>query len=336
MTPDRYPTSGVPFYNGKRVVVTGATGLIGSYVVKLLKESGARVFAVVHKRPPNEFAVMADDVCQANLMNPRDVREAMIGPDREGVDVVLSCAGITGGVGLTKVDPVSYAGPATNLVINTLHAAHEAKVERFGFLSSTTVYAARETPVEETDELIGDPYPLYYGIGHSKRFLERLCRYYHERTGLKVAIVRPSGAYGRFDNFEEGTSHVIPGMISRALALKNGDPFEVWGDGGDTRDFVHAQDVAMGFLLAVAKTTRGDPINLASGVGITTGELAKTVLQAVGSRAEVRFNTEKLTAMRTRLVSIERAKSTLGFKPSIPLEHGLVDTVRWLKEVRNT
>lgn len=329
MTPDRFPTSGVPFYKGKRVTVTGATGLIGSYVVKLLKESGASVRAILNRRPPNEFSSMADEAHQMDLMLPREAKWAM-----DEAEIVLSCAGITGGVGLTKVDPVSYAGPATSLVINTLHAAHEAKVERFGFLSSTTVYAARETPVEETDELIGDPYPLYYGIGWSKRFLERLCRYYFERTGMKVAIVRPSGAYGRFDNFTQETSHVIPGMISRALALKNGDPFEIWGDGGDTRDFIHAQDVAMGFLLAVAKTTRGDPINLASGVGITTGELAKTVLQAVGSRAEIWFNTEKLSAMRTRLVSIDRAKSTLGFKPSIPLEHGLVDTVRWLKEAR--
>jgi GDP-L-fucose synthase len=329
MIPDPFPTDPVPFYKDKRVVVTGATGLIGSYVVKLLVRSGAQVIAIAHKRPPTEYTVLADGVHQMDLMDPLDARDAVAGSD-----VVLCCAGITGGVGLTKVDPVSYAGPATSLVINTLHAAHLAKVERFGFLSNTTVYAARETPVEETDELIGDPYPLYYGIGWSKRFLERLCRHYFERTGLKVAIVRPSGAYGRFDNFDEGTSHVIPGMISRAMALKNGDPFEIWGDGGDTRDFVHAQDVAMGFLLAVAKTTRGDPINLASGVGITTRELAQVVLQAVGSRAEIVCNREKLTAMRTRLVSIERAKSQLGYKPSISLEHGIVDTVRWLKEKR--
>src|SRR5260370_8333018 len=85
-----------------------------------------------------------------------------------------------------------------------------------------------------------------------------------EKTGIKIAIVRPSGAYGRYDNFDQSTSHVVPGLINRALALKPGEPFEVWGDGLGVRDLIHAEDVARGFFLAISKSPNSDPINLAS------------------------------------------------------------------------
>lgn len=325
---DPFPTATyVPFYKGRRVAVTGATGLIGSYVVKLLKESGAYVRAIFHHRPHNEFTALADDLKPADLMHPVEAANALW-----GCDTVMSCAGITGGIGIVKVDPISYVGPATVIMANTLHAAMEAKVERFGFLSSTTVYPATDQPVVEEDVEKGPPYKLYWGIGESKRFLEKLCRYYTEKTGIDTAIVRPSGAYGRFDNFDERTSHVVPGMINRALRSEK-DTFEVWGDGGDTRDFIHAQDVAMGLLLATVMGSECGPFNIASGKGVTTMELAKTVLDATGSTAKIITDPSKPTALRTRLVDITKAKALLGFEPSISLEAGIRDTIAWRRSL---
>lgn len=329
MSFDPFPSERIPFYKDRRVVVTGATGLIGSYVVKLLHDCGARwVRAVAHSRAPNLYSGMANEILVADLMIPAEAAAAV-----KGADIVLSCAGITGGIGLTQVDPVSYAGPATCLVINTLHAAHENGVEHFGFLSSTTVYAARESPVDEMDELIAEPFPLYSGIGWSKRFLEKLCKYYVDKTKVKIAIVRPSGAYGRFDNFDEGTSHVIPGMLHRALSLKPGEPFEVWGDGTDVRDFVHAQDVAMGLLLAVSRSTKAGAFNIASGIGVTTRDLAVAVLKATGTNAEIVVNPKKLVALKKRTVSIEKARNVLDYRPMIRLHDGLKDTAAWMQSM---
>lgn len=320
-------------YIGKKVCVTGAAGLIGSYVVKLLVEAGAEVRAVCHRRPPNEFTKLAASILylengDEGLMSAEEARYAV-----QDCDIVMGCAGITGGVNLPKLDPVSYVGPATAMVINTLQACVEEKVQRFGYLSSTTVYAPSESPVREEDADNGKPlYPLYRGIGMSKRFLERLCRYYHETTGLGVSVIRPAGAYGRFDNFDEGTSHVMPGMIARALALKPGEKFEVWGDGEDVRDFIHAQDVARCMLLATALDDKAVPFNCASGHGVTTRELAENVLIAVGSDAEISFRPDKPSALRTRLVDVTDARENLGFEASISLADGLSDTVAWRKE----
>lgn len=319
-------TTPIPFFEDKSVVVTGASGLIGSYVVKLLKEHGARVKAIVNSRPANEFTKMANEIVPYNLMNPA---EALLAVD--GADIVVACAGITGGVGITKTDPLSYVGPASSMVINTLDACAKLKVKKFGFLSSTTVYPPSDKPVREDDLDFGSaPYPLYAGIGWSKRMLEKICAYYHDKSDLKVAIVRPSGAYGRFDNFDETTSHVIPGMINRAIRLGRGNPFEIWGDGTDVRDFIHAQDVAYGFLLAIANSTTCTAYNIASGKGITTGQLAEVILAATGNlESKVAPNPSRLSALKIRLVDISKAQTEIGFSPSIDLGTGISDTIRW-------
>lgn len=326
---DSFEIKPIEFYRDKKVCVTGATGLIGSYVVKILKASGAIVLATsLRKSRGAGLSTMRD------LLDPLSTKFAV-----EGCDIVIGCAGITGGIGLAHKDPLGYVGPATVIALNTLHACAQAKVKRFGFLSSTTVYPELDKPVVETDTFDWPPYELYKGIGESKRFLEKMCTYYAEKTGLKVGVVRPSGAYGRFDNFDESTSHVIPGMINRALSLKPGEPFEVWGDGNDVRDFVHAQDVARGLLLAVADdeaSSKAMPINIASGVGISTRKLATVIRDVLDMNYDIVTNPSKPTALKYRVASIEKAQTMLGFEPKIGLEEGLRDTIAWLKTERGS
>lgn len=302
------------WYRGKTICVLGSTGLIGNYAWRLLDEAGANFVS----RTRQGF----------DLLEASDATRAV----RGGYDAVINCAGITGGVGLTDIDPVSYVGPATALAINVLHACHLAKVPRLGFLSSTTVYTPQDGPVREGFEgPLEELYPRYRGIGQSKRFLEQLCRYYHETTGIGVAIVRPSGAYGRYDNFDERTSHVIPGMINRALELRPGEPFEIWGDGQDVRDVIHAEDVARGLLLAVAHRPDCTPINIASGEGVTTRYLAEVILKAVGREHDsmICLRPDMPRALKSRTVDIRRARELLGFEPQIGIAQGIKDTVEW-------
>jgi len=312
------------FYQGKLVAVTGATGLNGSYIVKALVEAGAKVRAIRHQRPSNEFTSLAHEAVRADLMDYESTARAI-----RGAEVVMHAAGVAGGAPLALSDPGAMVAP--NAVINSqlIHACAKEKVSRLGFISSIVVYPPMDKPMREDQAWSGEPYDLYFGLAWVKRFSEKLCQFYHDKTGVRIAIIRPSGAYGRYDNFDENTSHVLPAIIKRALAVK--ETLKVWGDGKDVRDFIHASDLAKGLLLAVEKYAACDPVNIASGNAVTTRELAQTVLDVVGSKAKLEFDPSKPTALRERRVDISKARKVLGFAPSISLHEGLADTVDWYR-----
>ncbi len=311
------------FYRDNLVVVTGATGLNGSYLVKAASEKGAKVRAVAHLRAPNEFTKLANEIVKADLMEAESTRKAV-----RGANVVIHAGGITGGVPLSVNDPGALVAPNAVISSQIIDACAREKVGRLGFISSTVVYPPSDQPVREEQAWSGEPYDLYFGIAWVKRFAEKLCKFYYDKCGLKIAIVRPSGVYGRYDNFDENASHVLPAFIKRALS--GADPFVVWGDGNDVRDFVHASDLAEGILLMVEKNPTCDPVNIASGAPCTTRELAEIVLRAVGSKSALRFDSSKPTALPVRRVDITKAKS-LGYEPKVSLENGIADTVAWYR-----
>jgi GDP-L-fucose synthase len=310
------------FYCDKKVVVTGATGLNGSYLVRALADRGARVRAIAHKRQPNNYTKLANEIVHGSLLETDFALKAL-----EGAEIVMHAAGIQGGAPLAVSDPGAMVGP--NAVINSqvIHACAKLKVQRLGFISSIVVYPPSENPMKEDDAWSGEPYPLYAGLAWVKRFSEKMCEFYSKNTGLKIAIVRPSGSYGRFDNFDETTSHVVPAILKRAASGE--DPLKVWGDGNDTRDFIHASDIAEGLLAAVEKHCVCDPINIATGKDITTRELAETALRVAGSKAKIEFDPSKPTALKVRRVDITKARTVLDFEPMVSLEDGLSDTLKW-------
>src|SRR3989442_2103968 len=94
------------FYDGKKVAVTGGSGLVGSYVIKALAESGAKVRAIVHRRPPNEYTRMATEIVSKNLMSQDDAREAVA-----GAEIVFAAGGITRGIPLALNEPGALVAP---------------------------------------------------------------------------------------------------------------------------------------------------------------------------------------------------------------------------------
>jgi GDP-L-fucose synthase len=312
------------FYRGKVVAVTGSTGLNGSYIVKALVDAGAKVRAIIHERPPNEFTKLADKMVKADLQDAGEASKAL-----RGADVVMHAAGITGGAPLAVKEPGAMVAP--NAVINSqvIHACAKEGVSRLGFISSIVVYPASTRPMREEQAWSGEPYALYFGLAWVKRFSEKLCKFYQDNSSLKVAIIRPSGSYGRFDNFDENTSHALPAIMKRALS--GADPLKVWGDGLDVRDYVHASDIARGLLLAVERYPVCDAVNIASGRACTTKRLAKTILDIIGSKARLEFDKSKPTALRKRRVDISKAKEVLSYSPSVSLKEGLTDTIDWYR-----
>jgi GDP-L-fucose synthase len=174
----------------------------------------------------------------------------------------------------------------------------------------------------------GPTYEGYFGYGWMRRYLERISEFVASKSDMKIALVRPSAVYGRWDNFDPATSHVIPALIRRAVEKQ--DPYEVWGTGEEVRDFLHIADLACGCLLMLEKHAACDPVNLGYGRAVTIKEVVHIILKAAGhEQATVKFDPSKPSTIPFRMVDTSKARRVLGFEPQMSLEEGLTDTVKW-------
>ena len=310
------------FFRDKKVLVTGGSGFVGSHIVEELLKQGAKVRVPIHKRPMTNCAEHVE-ILHSDLMKEDDCFTAV-----KGVDYVFHAAGAVGSAAV-KVDK-AMAAITANLVLTALmlQTAWAGGVKRFLLFGSSTGYPVADYPIKEEEMWDAPPYQGYFGYGWMRRYLERLGEFAYTQSEMKIALVRPTAVYGRRDNFDPDSSHVIPGLIRRAAAKEN--PFEVWGSGDVVRDFLHASDLARGCLLMLEKYAVCDPVNIGYGQGVTIKEIASLVLEAAGhENAKVLFNTSKPTAIPIRLVDTAKAREVLGFKPKITLTDGIRDTVDW-------
>jgi len=310
------------FFKDKKVIVTGGSGFVGSHIVEELLKQGAKVRVPIHRRP-----MAIDDgrveVLHANLMKEQDCFKAV-----KGVDYVFHAAGAVGSAAV-KVDR-AMAAITSNLILTSLmlQAAWAEGVKRFLLFGSSTGYPVADYPIKEEEMWNAPPYSGYFGYGWMRRYLERLGEFVHSQSEMKIALVRPTAVYGRRDNFDPESSHVIPALIRRVAAKEN--PFEVWGSGDVVRDFLHVTDLARGCLLMLEKYAVCDPVNIGYGRGVRIKEIVHFILEAAGHEdAKVLFNASKPTAIPIRLVDITKAREVLDFEPKITLKEGIRDTVNW-------
>ncbi len=309
------------------MLVTGGTGLIGSHLVELLLERGAHVRTVVHSRDP---PITLEDVelVRGDLTKWEACKAAVA-----GVQYVFHLAAFVGGVGRNVAHPAGMFTP--NILMNTqiLEAARLEGVERYLYTSSACIYPGNLEYFVEEKGWDAPPAQSNASYGWVKRMGEFQAQAYSEEYGMKIAIVRPTNAYGPRDNFDLKTSHVIPALIRKAI--ERHDPFTIWGTGESTRDLIHAKDIAQGMLLALEKYTVADPINLATGRSIKIKDLARMILKLTGYEdANVVFDENNPTGQLIRRVSTAKAKEKLGFIAQISLEEGLDETINWYRTNR--
>jgi GDP-L-fucose synthase len=320
----------ISFYNGKRVLVAGGTGVIGIPTVERLCAIGATVTVVSMDTPVYAAAVLPADVRfrRMDLTTLENCLEAT-----EGQEVVFNLVGIKGSTGIGESKVASYLVPMLWFQTNLMEAAFRNRAERFLFVSSICGYPYSAEPKREETLWDGLPKQNDRIPGLAKRIGEVQGEAYFKEYGWDaVRIVRPSNVYGPFDDFNPATAQVIPSLMRRVIDGEN--PLTVWGDGTAVRDFVYSRDLAVWILRVVAEGPVCDPLNLGNGRGITIRELAETIISVLSPGTSIIWDTQKPSGDPVRILSMEKSESFLGSLPVTPLAEGIRQTAEWYLQNR--
>jgi GDP-L-fucose synthase len=307
-------------FKNKKVLVTGGTGMIGRQLVSLLVERGANVYIVSLDQPHH----LPDGVkfIKANLVHFDNCLDAC-----DGMDYVFNLVGVKGSPKMCKEQPADFMVPMLQFNTNMMEAARQCGVKWYLYTSSVGVYHPAQI-FKEDDVWKTFPSDNDRFAGWAKRMGELQAEAYSIQYGWDcVSIVRPANVYGPYDNFDPENAMVIPSLVRKAL---ENDKLSVWGDGSPVRDFIHAKDVALGMIHMVENGVT-EPVNLGSGDGVNIKTIVDMIVKHCGKDIEVEWDTTKPTGDAKRLFDMSRANSH-GFYPSVTIEEGIIDTIKWFKE----
>ncbi|MFQ5861521.1 MAG: SDR family NAD(P)-dependent oxidoreductase [Candidatus Brocadiales bacterium] len=317
------------FWTDKIVLVTGGAGFIGSHVVELLIEKGARVRVTdnLENGTLRNLHKVSDRIefVNADLRNVNECERV----SRE-TKVVMHLAAKVGGITYNMKHPGTMF--RDNILINTnvLEMARVNNVERFLMVSSACVYQRFcKVPTPETEGFVGVPEDTNMGYGWAKRMGEVQAEAYAKEFGMKIAIVRPYNTYGPKDHFEPERSHVIPALIKRIYDGEN--PLTVWGDGEQTRAFLYVTDLARGMVEATEKYPCADALNLGTDEEIKMKDLVEMIISLSGENPTVHFDTTKPSGQPRRNCDTSKAKEKIGFEAQVRLKDGLRKQIEWYR-----
>jgi len=308
--------------------VTGGAGFIGSHLVDRLLAEGFEVTVL-----DDFYAGRMENIsCHKDVREFRlvrgDVRDAgLVKRVVEGVDGVFHEAALVD-VSLSIENPLLFNEVNVTGTLNLLKACLDSDVKRFVFASSAAVYGDSK-PAKKREDMLPGPISPY---GVSKLAAENYVRVFGELYGLETVSLRYFNVYGPRQGFASSYSGVITAFMSRLL---NSQPPVIHGDGKQSRDFVHVDDVVSANMLALeSKNAVGEVFNVASGTTITINELAK-ILQQITHREDLNpvFTERRAGDIRHCSSDISKAQKQTGFHPKIPLEDGLSKLVKWHLDV---
>ena len=306
------------FLSGKRICVTGGSGFLGQRVVAQLSARGHRDIFVVRRC---DFDLVLAEDCE------RLYREAK-------PQVLIHLAGIVGGIGANRENPGRFFYENMMMGMQLIEGARFHGVEKFVQVGTVCSYP-KFTPVPFKEDDLWNGYPeetnAPYGI--AKKALLVQLQAYRDQYGLNGIYLLPVNLYGPGDNFDPGSSHVIPALIKKCAdaVRKDESTVEVWGTGEPTREFLYVDDAAEAIVLAAENYNGREPVNLGSGKEISIKDLVHLIARETDFSGDIVWNSAKPDGQPRRVLDVSRAAKLLGFHARTDFIDGLRLTVEWYK-----
>jgi nucleoside-diphosphate-sugar epimerase len=309
---------------GKKFVVIGGAGLIGSHVTEALLREDVREVVVydnfVRGTRENLAVALADSRCSVFEQGGDIMQTDVLRAAFEGADGVFHLAALW----LLHCQDFPRAAFDVNIrgSFNVFEACVDAAVDRLVYSSSASVYGdAVEEPMTEDH-----PFNFENFYGATKVAGEAMLRALHHRFGLPYAGLRYMNVYGPRQDYRGAYIAVIMKMLD---SLDRGEPLVVYGDGSQAYDFVYVGDCAAANICAMKADTVDRFYNVGTGVRTTIKEVAELLLEVTGSDAGIRYEPEGVTFVKNRIGSVERARDEIRFQTQVPLTDGLQALVEW-------
>lgn len=300
----------------KKVMVTGGSGFLGSFVVDKLLATGYSKENVFVPRS-KEF----------DLRNKADSEKAVAGQH-----IVIHVAGNVGGIGYNREHPAMAFYDNASMALNLIDASYKAGVEKFVGVGSVCEYPKFiPIPFREEDLWNGYPEETNAPYGLAKKMMLVQSHAYRQEYNFNAIHLLMVNLYGPGDHFDPKVSHVIPALVKKiADAKKEGrDYIEAWGTGKATREFLYVEDAAEAIVMATQKYDKSDPVNLGSGMEISIKNLTELIARLMDYDGEVRWDTTKPDGQPRRALDVSRAKEEFGFVAKTDFEEGLRKTIDW-------
>jgi GDP-L-fucose synthase len=308
------------FWQGKRVVITGGAGFLGSFVVERLKGEGASTFV-----PRSAEYDLVDRLAVRRLL--ADAKP----------DLVIHLAARVGGIGANRDNPGRFLFENAMMGLNLFEESRLAGVKKLVAAGTICAYPKfAPLPFKEDDLWNGYPEETNAPYGIAKKMMLVASEGYRQQYGMNSSVVFPVNLYGPRDNFDLQTSHVIPAMIRKCVHAREAAEAEVvlWGDGSPTREFLYVEDAAEGIVLAAERYDSSDPVNLGNGVEITIRDLATHIARATRFQGKFVWDKTKPNGQPRRQLDVTRAKERFGFVARTSFEQGIAKTVDYFEKHR--
>ena len=298
-----------------RIFVAGHKGLVGSAIVRTLKDRG-------YKR------IVTKTRQECDLLNPLDVKKLF---EENRIDYVFDAAARVGGIHANDTYSAEFIYENTMIQTNLIHYAYKYFVKKFCFLGSVCIYPKfAPTPVKEEELLCGELEPTNDAYAVAKIHGIKMLQAYNKQYGFKGVSLMPSNLYGPGDNFHPENGHVIPALMTKFNNATT-DSVTCWGDGTPTREFMYVDDLADACLFAVENYSNAELINVGSGQDISIFHLAHKIAALTGYQGKIEWDTSRPNGTPKRPLDYSKITEK-GWKPKYNIDKGLEEAYLWFQQ----